>query len=65
MEQKSFVQLRKVLFNNAVKKEEMDFIVECIVILLNGSIILVATVHTLQEKRLFVTWKSAKRRRKF
>ena len=65
MEQKSFVQLRKVLFNNAVKKEEMDFVVEFIVILINGSIILVATVHTLQEKRLFVTWKSAKRRRKF
>ena len=55
MEQKSFVQLKKVPFNNAVKKEKMDFVVEFIVILINGSIILVATVHTVQEKRLLVT----------
>ena len=65
MEQKSFVQLRKVLFNNAVKKEKMDFIEEFIVILINGSIILVATVHTLQEKDCLLPEKVQKEGEKF
>ena len=41
-EKKSFLQYKKVLFNDAVKKEKMDFIVEFIVILINGPIVLIA-----------------------
>ena len=35
--------IQKVLFNDAVKKEKMDIIVEFIVILMNRSIVLIAT----------------------
>ena len=50
MEQKSFLQLTKVLFNNAVKVEKMYSIVEFIVILINGSIILIALLQCLNIK---------------
>ena len=60
MKQQSSLQLRKVLFNEAVNKEKMDFTTEFIVILINGSIVLIARVHTHQEKRLLFSLKSTK-----
>ena len=45
MEQKGILQLKKVIFSNAVKKEKIDFIVEFKVILINEPIILIATAH--------------------
>ena len=50
MEQKSFLQLTKVLFNNAVKVEKIYSIVEFIVSLINGSIILIALLQCLNIK---------------
>ena len=67
MEQKSFLQLTKVLFNNAVKVEKMYSIVEFIIILINGSIILVALLQciNIKTKASSLTEKAQKRWRKF